>query len=355
LISNKKSENIRVARPVDVEAYKIKIELKGAKGHNLKNVDLIIPLNRLITITGVSGSGKSTLISKTLYPALARALDIEFMPAQEYAGLEGAEHIKNVLLIDQSPIGQSSRSSPVTYLKAFDAVRTIMSSLPEAKSHGYTPGTFSLNVDGGRCPACKGTGFEEIDMMFMDNVIIPCDVCDTKKYRSEILEIKYKDKNIHEILSMTVSEAMNFFVAHPNIRKPLSVLKEVGLDYLQLGQPASSLSGGESQRLKIAKELSQVHQKSTLYILDEPTTGLHFREVDLLMKVLNKLIDAGGSVVVVEHNLDVIRCSDYIIDLGPEAGEKGGAIVAQGSPADIMKAKKSLTGQYLKRYLEFNA
>ncbi len=355
LVSNKKSENIRVARPVDVEAYKIKIELKGAKGHNLKNVDLIIPLNRLITITGVSGSGKSTLISKTLYPALARALDIEFMPAQEYAGLEGAEHIKNVLLIDQSPIGQSSRSSPVTYLKAFDAVRTIMSSLPEAKSRGYTPGTFSLNVDGGRCPACKGTGFEEIDMMFMDNVIIPCDVCDTKKYRSEILEIKYKDKNIHEILSMTVSEAMNFFVAHPNIRKPLSVLKEVGLDYLQLGQPASSLSGGESQRLKIAKELSQVHQKSTLYILDEPTTGLHFREVDLLMKVLNKLIDAGGSVVVVEHNLDVIRCSDYIIDLGPEAGEKGGAIVAQGSPADIMKAKKSLTGQYLKRYLEFNA
>jgi excinuclease ABC subunit A len=355
LISNKKSENMRVARPVDVEAYKVKIELKGAKGHNLKNVDLVIPLNRLITITGVSGSGKSTLISKTLYPALARALDIEFMPAQEYAGLEGAEHIKNVLLIDQSPIGQSSRSSPVTYLKAFDAVRTIMSGLPEAKSRGYTPGTFSMNVDGGRCPACKGTGFEEIDMMFMDNVIIPCDVCDTKKYRSEILEIKYKDKNIHEILSMTVSEAMNFFVAHPNIRKPLSVLKEVGLDYLQLGQPASSLSGGESQRLKIAKELSQVHQKSTLYILDEPTTGLHFREVDLLMKVLNKLIDAGGSVVVVEHNLDVIRSSDYIIDLGPEAGEKGGAIVAQGSPADIMKAKKSLTGQYLKRYLEFNA
>lgn len=343
---------LRNVRPVDVESYKIKLELKGAKGHNLKNLDVTIPLNRLVTVTGVSGSGKSTLISKTLYPALARALDLDYLPSQDYAGLDGVEHIKNVLLIDQSPIGKSARSSPITYLKAFDAIRTIMSSTQEAQVRGYTPGTFSLNVDGGRCPACKGTGYEEIDMMFMDNVVIPCDVCDGKKYRPEILEIQYKNKNVHEILAMTVNEAMNFFVAHPNIRKPLSVLKEVGLDYLQLGQPANSLSGGESQRLKIAKELSQVHQKSTLYILDEPTTGLHFREVDLLMKVLNKLIETGGSVVVVEHNLDVIRGSDYVIDLGPEAGKKGGNIVAQGSPDDIMKVKKSLTGQYLKRYIE---
>ncbi len=343
---------LRQVRPVDVASYKIKLELKGAKGHNLKNVDVSIPLNRLVTVTGVSGSGKSTLISKTLYPALARALDLDYIPAQEYAALEGIEHIKNVLLIDQSPIGKSARSSPITYLKAFDAIRTIMAGTPEAQSRGYTPGTFSLNVDGGRCPACKGTGYEEIDMMFMDNVVLPCDVCDSKKYRPEILEIKYKDRNVFEILSMTVQEAMNFFVAHPNIRKPLSVLKEVGLDYLQLGQPANSLSGGESQRLKIAKELSQVHQKSTLYILDEPTTGLHFREVELLMRVLNKLIETGGSVVVVEHNLDVIRGSDYVIDLGPEAGKKGGAIVAQGSPNDIMKVKKSLTGQYLKRYID---
>ncbi|MEK2689293.1 excinuclease ABC subunit UvrA [Bdellovibrio sp. GT3] len=355
LKDNKHLANLRTIRPVDIETYKIKIELKGAKGHNLKNLDVVIPLNRLVTVTGVSGSGKSTLISKTLYPALARALDLEYLPAQEYAGLEGVDHIKNVLLIDQSPIGKSARSSPITYLKAFDAIRTIMASTPEAQTRGYTPGTFSLNVDGGRCPACKGTGFEEIDMMFMDNVVIPCDVCDGKKYRNEILEIKYKDKNVSEILAMTVSEAMNFFVAHPNIRKPLSVLKEVGLDYLQLGQPANSLSGGESQRLKIAKELSQVQQKATLYILDEPTTGLHFREVDLLMKVLNKLIETGGSVVVVEHNLDVIRGSDYIIDLGPEAGKKGGNIVAHGSPDDIMKAKKSLTGQYLKRYIDGNA
>lgn len=342
---------LRTIRPVDVDSYKVKIELRGAKGHNLKNLDVTIPLNRLVTVTGVSGSGKSTLISKTLYPALARALDIEYLPAQEYAGIDGVDHIKNVLLIDQSPIGKSARSSPITYLKAFDAIRTIMATTPEAQSRGYTPGTFSLNVDGGRCPACKGTGYEEIDMMFMDNVVIPCDVCDSKKYRPEILEIQYKNKNVHEILSMTVNEAMNFFVAHPNIRKPLSVLKEVGLDYLQLGQPANSLSGGESQRLKIAKELSQVQQKSTLYILDEPTTGLHFKEVELLMKVLNKLIETGGSVVVVEHNLDVIRGSDYIIDLGPEAGKKGGSIVAQGTPDDIMKVKKSLTGQYLKRYV----
>lgn len=347
-----KKPPMRAIRPVDVENYKVKLELKGAKGHNLKNLDVTIPLHRLVTVTGVSGSGKSTLVSKTLYPAIARALDLDYLPAQEYAALEGIEHVKNVLLIDQSPIGKSARSSPITYLKAFDAIRTIMATTPESQARGYTPGTFSLNVDGGRCPACKGTGYEEIDMMFMDNVVLPCDVCDGKKYRPEILEVKYKDRNIFEILSMTVQEAMNFFVAHPNIRKPLSVLKEVGLDYLQLGQPANSLSGGESQRLKVAKELSAVQQKSTLYILDEPTTGLHFREVDLLMKVLNKLIETGGSVVVVEHNLDVIRGSDYVIDLGPEAGKKGGNIVATGTPDDIMKAKKSLTGQYLKRYVD---
>ncbi len=342
----------RETRPVDLKTYKFKIDLKGARGNNLKNLDVTIPIHRLVAVTGVSGSGKSTLITKTLYPALARALAIEFLPAQEFDKIDGVEHIKNVLLVDQSPIGKSARSSPVTYLKAFDAIRTIMASTIEGKVRGYTAGTFSLNVDGGRCPACRGTGYEEIDMQFMDNVIIPCDVCDSKKYRAEILEVQYKSKNIHEILSMTVVQAMDFFVAHPNVRKPLSVLKEVGLDYLTLGQPANSLSGGESQRLKIAKELSMVQQKSTLYILDEPTTGLHFREVELLMKVLNKLIDAGGSVIVVEHNQDVVRGADFIIDMGPEAGKKGGQIVAQGTPEDIMKSKKSLTGQYLKRYIE---
>ncbi len=339
-------------RPVNIDNYKFKIQLLGASGNNLKDIDVSFPLHRLISITGVSGSGKSTLVTKTLYPALARSLDIEFIPTQGFKKLTGVEHIKNVLLIDQSPIGKSARSSPITYMKTFDAIRAIMAATPESKARGYTPGTFSLNVDGGRCPSCRGTGFEEIDMMFMDNVIIPCDVCDSKKYRPEILEVLYRGKNIFEILSMTVNEAMGFFVAHPNIRRPLSVLKEVGLDYIQLGQPANSLSGGESQRLKIARELSEVQQKSTLYILDEPTTGLHFREIEMLMKVLHRLIDNGGSVIVVEHNLDVILGSDYVIDLGPEAGKKGGQIVASGSPQDIMKVKNSLTGQYLKKYIE---
>lgn len=349
---HKNTTPLRSVRPVDVESYKYKLVLNGCKGNNLKNIDVVFPLNRLVTVTGVSGSGKSTLVSKTLYPALARELDIEFLQSEKFESLEGVENIKNVLLIDQSPIGKSARSSPITYLKVFDAIRNIMAAVPESKFRGYTPGTFSLNVDGGRCPACKGTGFEEIDMMFMDNVILPCDVCDGKKYRPEVLEIQYKNKNIFEILSMTVQEAMGFFVAYPNVRKPLSVLKEVGLDYLQLGQPAGTLSGGESQRLKIAKELSQITQKSTLYILDEPTTGLHFKEVDLLMKVLNKLIEAGGSVIVIEHNQDVIRGSDFVIDLGPEAGAKGGKVVASGSPEEIMSNKKSLTGQYLKRYVD---
>lgn len=352
LAPKKEPLSSREARPVDLESYRYKLTLRGAAGHNLKDIDVTIPLHRLVSVTGVSGSGKSTLVTKTLYPALARALDVDFLPAQAYSKLDGVDNVKSVVLIDQSPIGKSARSSPVTYLKAFDAIRSIMSQVFESKARGYTAGTFSLNVDGGRCPACKGTGYEEIDMMFMDNVVIPCDVCDGKKYRAEILEIEYKGKNIHQILNMTVADAMNFFVAHPNIRKPLSVLKEVGLEYLTLGQPASSLSGGESQRLKIAKELSQVQQKSTLYILDEPTTGLHFREIDLLMKVLHRLIEAGGSVIVVEHNLDVIRGSDYVIDLGPEAGKKGGQIVATGTPEDVMKNKKSLTGQYLKRYIE---
>lgn len=350
-INNFEQRNISDKRAVDINKYKYKIKLTGCQGHNLKNIDVDIPLNRLVVVTGVSGSGKSTLITKTLYPALARKLGVEFLPEQPYKNMTGYESLKNVLLIDQSAIGKSARSSPVTYLKAFDAIRTLMANTSEAKERGYTPGTFSLNVDGGRCPACKGTGFEEIDMQFMDNVIVPCDVCDSKKYRPEILEVTYNKKNIHEILTMTVQEAMNFFVASPNIRKPLSILKEVGLDYLTLGQPASSLSGGESQRLKIAKELSQVSQKSMLYILDEPTTGLHFKEIELLMKVLEKLIEAGGSVIVIEHNQDVIRKADYVIDLGPEAGAEGGNLVFEGSVKDLMNFNKSLTGQYLKKYL----
>ncbi len=346
---NKSADNLFVK---DISLYKYKLSLKGASGHNLKNIDVDFPLNRLVVITGVSGSGKSTLVTKTLYPALARELEIEFLAAQPYRELIGHEHIKNIVLIDQSSIGRSARSSPVTYLKIFDHIRAIMANQLESKARKYTPGTFSLNVDGGRCPACKGAGIEEIDMMFMDNVIIPCDVCDGAKYQKEILEVIYKNKNISEILKMTVAEAMQFFVDHPNIWRPLSVLKEVGLEYLQLGQPAVTLSGGESQRMKIAKELCQTQTKGSLYILDEPTTGLHFKEIELLLKVMRRLIENGSSVFVVEHNQDVIANADYIIDLGPDAGFKGGHVVATGSPEQIMQNKDSLTGMYLKNYLK---
>jgi excinuclease ABC subunit A len=290
-------------------------------------------------------------VSQTLYPAIAQALRVEYLQGQPYEEMTGLDYVKSVLFIDQSPIGKTARSNPVTYLKVYDSIRAILAATPEAKLRGYNSGTFSLNVDGGRCPVCKGLGYEVIDMMFMDDVMLTCDACDGKKFRREILEVEYKGKNIEQILNMTVSEAMEFFVAYPNIRKPLSFLKEVGLDYIRLGQSAATLSGGESQRLKIAREFIATQQRATLYILDEPTTGLHFREVEMLMKVLSKLVDAGGSVILIEHNLDVIRASDYVIDLGPEAGAKGGEIVAQGAPEDIMRNPRSLTGRYLKSYV----
>jgi excinuclease ABC subunit A len=336
-------------RPVDISTYKFALELTGCTGHNLKDVSVRFPLNRLVTVTGVSGSGKSTLVSKTLYPAVAQALKIEYLQGQPFDELNGLDYIKGALFIDQGPIGKTARSNPVTYLKVYDAIRNILASTPESKLRGYNAGTFSLNVDGGRCPVCKGLGYEIIDMMFMDDVMLTCDACDGKKFRREILEVTYKEKNIDQILNMTVSEAMDFFVAYPNIRKPLSFLKEVGLDYIRLGQSASTLSGGESQRLKIAREFIATGQKATLYILDEPTTGLHFREVEMLLNVLSKLVDAGGSVILIEHNLEVIRRSDYVIDLGPEAGARGGTIVAQGTPEDIMKCPDSLTGKYLRK------
>lgn len=339
-------------RPIDLDNYRYKVKLSGCSGHNLKNIDLVLPLHRLVTVTGVSGSGKSSLITGTLYPALARALNIEYVPGLAFTNLEGIEHIKGLSLIDQSPVGKTARSHPATYLKIFDAIRTIFASTPEAKAQGFTAGTFSLNVDGGRCPACKGLGHEVIDMMFMDDLQITCDICDGKKYRPEVLSVRYRGKHIGQVLDMTVAEAMDFFVAHPNIRKPLSVLREVGLDYLRLGQNANSLSGGESQRLKIARELSSNQQKSTLYILDEPTTGLHFREVHLLLGVLNRLVEAGGSVLVIEHNLEIIRHSDWVIDLGPDSALKGGEIVSASTPQDLIHLNKGYTGKYLRKYLD---
>jgi excinuclease ABC subunit A len=344
---------MRQPRPVDINEYKYVLSFKGCKGHNLKNIDVDIPLNRLVTITGVSGSGKSTLVTRTIYPAVARHLGVEFLPGMPFKSVKGLEQVKGVVLIDQAPIGKTARSNPLTYLKVFDLIRTILAGTPEAKARGYNAGTFSLNVDGGRCPVCKGLGYELVDMLFMDDIEIKCDACDGKRYRPELLEVTYKHKNMDDILNMTVNEAMDFFVAHPNVRRPLSVLKEVGLDYLKLGQSANTLSGGESQRMKLARELAGAHQQRTLYILDEPTTGLHFHEVHLLLKVLNRLVEAGSTVLLVEHNLEIIKHSDYVIDLGPEAGEKGGDILASGTPEELMKrAKKSHTGKYLKAYVD---
>jgi excinuclease ABC subunit A len=343
---------LRDPRPVDVANQKYVLSFKGCTGHNLKNVDITIPLNRLVTVTGVSGSGKSTLVTKTIYPAVARATGVEYLPGKDFEEAKGLDLIKNVVLIDQAAIGKTARSNPLTYLKIFDHIRTIMASSSEARARGYTAGTFSLNVDGGRCPVCKGLGYETVDMLFMDDIEIKCDACDGKRYRPEILEVAYKGKNIDDVLKMNVGQAMDFFVSYPNIRRPLSLLKEVGLDYLQLGQSASTLSGGESQRMKLARELNHVHQKQTLYILDEPTTGLHFREVHLLLQVLNRLVEAGSSVLLVEHNLEIIKQSDYVIDLGPEAGDKGGEIIGAGTPEEIMKNTTSHTGKYLKEYVE---
>ncbi len=335
-------------RPMAIENFKYKIELTGCRGNNLKNLDVVFPLNRLVCVTGVSGSGKSTLVVDTLYPALARVLGTDFEHSAPFNKIIGKEFVKNVMLIDQKPIGKSSRSNPVTYLKVYDDIRSIMASIPEAKQRGYTAGHFSFNVEGGRCPVCKGEGSETIDMVFMEEVVLKCDTCDGRRFKKEILEVKYRGKNIFDILSLTVSEAMDFFVNYPNIRRPLSLLREVGLDYITLGQSANTLSGGESQRLKIAKEFQSAQSKQTLYILDEPTTGLHFREVEMLLKVINRLIDSGGSVIIIEHNLEVIRQSDYIIDLGPEGGSEGGQIIAKGTPEQIREAKNiSHTGYYL--------
>ncbi len=335
-------------RPMAIENFKYKIELLGCEGNNLKNIDVTFPLNRLVCVTGVSGSGKSTLIVDTLYPALARALKIEYERAAPFKKIKGEEFIRNVMLIDQKPIGKSSRSNPVTYLKVYDDIRAIMAATPDARSHGFTPGHFSFNVDGGRCPVCRGEGQEIIDMVFMEAVALKCDACDGKRFKKSVLDVRYSGKNIDDILNLTVLEAMSFFVNYPNIRRPLSVLREVGLEYLRLGQSANTLSGGESQRLKIAKEFQSSNQRQTLYILDEPTTGLHFREVEMLLNVINRLIDNGGSAIVIEHNLEVIRQADYVIDLGPEGGDKGGEIVAAGTPESLSLVETSHTGQFLK-------
>jgi excinuclease ABC subunit A len=307
-----------------------------------------------ICVTGVSGSGKSTLVNETLYRILARHFYESKVAPLEYERIAGLDNIDKVIDIDQSPIGRTPRSNPATYTGVFTPIRELFALLPEAKVRGYRPGRFSFNVHGGRCEACEGDGIIKIEMHFLPDVYVPCEVCKGKRYNRETLEIKFKGKNIAEVLDMTVDEALEFFVSLPKIRRKLKTLKDVGLGYIHLGQPATTLSGGEAQRVKLSTELSKVSTGRTFYILDEPTTGLHFEDVKMLLGVLNKLVEKGNTVVVIEHNLDVIKTADCIIDLGPEGGDEGGRVVAAGTPEEVAKTKDSYTGKFLKGILKIS-
>lgn len=324
--------------------------LSGCREHNLKNLTVSFPLKKYICITGVSGSGKSTLIHDTLYPALSQALDQYFREKLgKHDRLTGAQQVDQVLLVDQSPIGRTSRSNPATYTGVFTDIRELFSQTQEARLRGFTSSHFSFNVEGGRCEACQGQGFTRVEMQFLPDVWVECEECHGTRFKGEILEVQYKEKNIHQVLKLTLGEAQEFFAAFPKIINKLKVLREIGLDYLELGQPSPTLSGGESQRLKLARELVKPARSHTVYLLDEPTTGLHFADVDKLLQVIRELVDRGGTVIVIEHNLDMIKNADFIIDLGPGGGEKGGEIVAQGTPMEIAQNEKSWTGKYLKK------
>ena len=323
--------------------------LKGASGNNLKNIDVTIPLGKFVCVTGVSGSGKSTLINETLYPILSQKFYKTKIPAHPYQSIEGIQYIDKVIDIDQSPIGRTPRSNPATYTGLFTFIRDLFAQLPESKIRGYKAGRFSFNVKGGRCEACEGDGVKKIEMNFLPDVYVVCDVCRGKRYNRETLEVHYKGKSISDVLEMTVEEAREFFKDMPLMMRKIQTLYDVGLGYIHLGQQATTLSGGEAQRVKLSTELSKVGTGNTLYILDEPTTGLHFDDVKMLLEVLNKLVDKGNTVIVIEHNLDVIKTADWIIDLGPEGGEAGGRIIAEGTPEQVATFEHSYTGQYLKR------
>ena len=328
------------------------ITVVGAKENNLKNLTVKFPLGVLTMVTGVSGSGKSTLVNEILYKGLNKIINKSKNPTGEYKEITGYESIDKIIDIDQSPIGRTPRSNPATYTGTFDIIRELFSQTPEAKMRGYKPGRFSFNVKGGRCEACSGDGIIKIEMQFLSDVYVPCEVCKGKRYNRETLEVKYKGKNIDDVLNMTVEEALEFFENIPRIKNKIQTLKDVGLGYIRLGQPSTQLSGGEAQRIKLAFELSKRSTGKTLYILDEPTTGLHVDDVNRLVYILQRLVDAGNTVVVIEHNLDMIKCADYIVDLGPEGGDKGGTLVAQGKPEEIVKKDKSYTGKYLKKFLK---
>lgn len=325
--------------------------LKGASGNNLKNVDVVFPLGKLILVTGVSGSGKSTLVNETLYPILNNHYFHGTKPIQPYTSVEGLDHLDKVIAIDQSPIGRTPRSNPATYTKVFSEIRQLFSMTPEAQIRGYKPGRFSFNVKGGRCETCGGAGLKVIEMNFLPDVHVNCETCQGKRFNRETLEIRYKGKSISDVLEMTVEEATEFFEAVPNIYRKLKTLKDVGLGYITLGQQSTTLSGGEAQRVKLATELSKRSTGNTFYILDEPTTGLHFEDIRVLMEVLNTLTDMGNTVLIIEHNMDVIKLADHIIDMGMEGGRAGGEIIAQGTPEEIARQGKGYTAQYLKREL----
>jgi excinuclease ABC subunit A len=328
------------------------LELKGAKGNNLKTVSVRFPLGKLILVTGVSGSGKSTLINETLYPILSRhAYNSNSIPL-EYKNVKGLEHIDKVIEIDQSPIGRTPRSNPATYCGFFTDIRTLFAAVPEAKIRGYTAGRFSFNVKSGRCEVCEGGGMRVIEMNFLPDVYVHCEKCNGKRYNRETLEIRYKGKSISDVLDMTVDEAVEFFTNVPYIYRKIKVLQEVGLGYITLGQSAVTLSGGEAQRVKLSTELGKKDTGKTFYILDEPTTGLHFQDIQHLLNVLNKLVDRGNTVLVIEHNLDVIKVADHIIDLGPEGGDGGGTVLFEGTPEEMISAKNSHTAKYLKEELK---
>ena len=328
-----------------------KIQLKGACGNNLKNIDVDFPLEKLICVTGVSGSGKSTLINETLYPILNKYFFRGVKKPLTYTSIHGLEHIDKVIEVDQSPIGRTPRSNPATYTGVFSDIRNLFTNLPEAKTRGYKPGRFSFNVSAGRCETCQGAGLRTIEMNFLPDVHVPCESCQCKRYNSETLEVRYKGKSISNVLDMTINQAVDFFQHIPAIARKIKTLQEVGLGYITLGQQSTTLSGGEAQRVKLASELSKKSTGQTFYILDEPTTGLHFEDVKVLLEVLNRLVDKGNTVLVIEHNLDVIKVADHIIDIGPEGGELGGKLLCNGTPESVVKCKKSYTAAFLKNEL----
>jgi len=328
------------------------IIVKGARGNNLKNIDVTIPRDKLVVLTGLSGSGKSSLVNEILYKALAKKLNRAHTIPGKFKAIEGVDNLDKVIAIDQSPIGRTPRSNPATYTGVFDMIRDLFAGTTDAKERGYQKGRFSFNVKGGRCEACGGDGIIKIEMHFLPDVYVPCEVCGGKRYNRETLECLYKGKNIFDVLDMTVEEALHFFEHVPSIRNKIQTLYDVGLSYVKLGQPSTTLSGGEAQRIKLATELSRKSTGKTIYILDEPTTGLHFADVHKLVDILHRLAEGGNTVVVIEHNLDVIKAADYIIDMGPEGGDGGGTVIATGTPEEIAKNPKSYTGIYVDKMLK---